>query len=427
MQMLHQRSREERYPEELTIGWLSWLAGKMRINQNDVFYVDQMEPTWLANGWQRLVYFIFSCLLILLLLFVLNWSLAPANLPIIAAAGVVLGLLDAAYLTIQSFLAAYPRRGAFRNVLRMVSLSLFLFPLVLNFNQANSAIATFATISTIAPTIAMISASTLNRTVGEDIRVVERLAWSWRAAKRSFLAGFVVCFAIVLLAQWINPGKQILLIPGASAKANQLVQMLFMGTSIGLILAPFIGLIGGVANYKSSGMMLRAGKGTLTAARQVLLFGLAIGITVIIGCTIIIATMEIIVYQLNISYILDLVLVYLKYFGPSFVLVAVFLLGGADLIMHFTLRALLAFQRRTPFQYDAFLGYAVDRILLRRIGDGYLFVHNELQDYFATLKVLQNRRPKTPIPALSKLVPGLWAQLHPLRLAARLAKVHWHW
>jgi hypothetical protein len=38
-----------------------------------------------------------------------------------------------------------------------------------------------------------------------------------------------------------------------------------------------------------------------------------------------------------------------------------------------------------PLNYPRFLDYAYDRILLRKVGGGYIFVHRLLQDYFASL------------------------------------------
>ena len=59
--------------------------------------------------------------------------------------------------------------------------------------------------------------------------------------------------------------------------------------------------------------------------------------------------------------------------------------GGAAYVQHFVLRFLLWRARCVPFNYPRFLDYAVERILLRKVGGGYIFVHRLLLDYFATL------------------------------------------
>jgi DNA polymerase III delta prime subunit len=50
---------------------------------------------------------------------------------------------------------------------------------------------------------------------------------------------------------------------------------------------------------------------------------------------------------------------------------------------HFALRWLLAHFDYLPFQLVPFLEYAKDRLLLRRVGGGYIFIHRTLMEYFA--------------------------------------------
>jgi hypothetical protein len=57
--------------------------------------------------------------------------------------------------------------------------------------------------------------------------------------------------------------------------------------------------------------------------------------------------------------------------------------GGGACIKHVCLRLLLWYARCIPFNYPRFLDYAAERILLRKVGGGYIFVHRLLLDYFA--------------------------------------------
>jgi hypothetical protein len=59
--------------------------------------------------------------------------------------------------------------------------------------------------------------------------------------------------------------------------------------------------------------------------------------------------------------------------------------GGAAYVQHFVLRLLLWWGRLIPFNYAHFLDYAAERILLRKVGGGYIFVHRLLLEYFADL------------------------------------------
>jgi hypothetical protein len=59
---------------------------------------------------------------------------------------------------------------------------------------------------------------------------------------------------------------------------------------------------------------------------------------------------------------------------------------GLTFIQHFSLRFVLYRNNYIPWNYVRFLDYAADRILLRKVGAGYIFVHRLLLDYFAKLE-----------------------------------------
>ncbi|MFE1775488.1 NACHT domain-containing protein [Streptomyces sp. NPDC059008] len=59
--------------------------------------------------------------------------------------------------------------------------------------------------------------------------------------------------------------------------------------------------------------------------------------------------------------------------------------GGRAWLHHYTLRVMLALQGRIPLRWVRFLQDASDRILLRRVGGGYMFVHGLFLDHFAAL------------------------------------------
>jgi hypothetical protein len=46
-----------------------------------------------------------------------------------------------------------------------------------------------------------------------------------------------------------------------------------------------------------------------------------------------------------------------------------------------------------PWRYARFLDYCVERIFLRKVGGGYIFVHRMLMEYFAAL---ETRSPDAP-------------------------------
>jgi hypothetical protein len=59
--------------------------------------------------------------------------------------------------------------------------------------------------------------------------------------------------------------------------------------------------------------------------------------------------------------------------------------GGLTYLQHLVLRLLLVHNGSAPWRYAEFLDYATERIFLRKVGGGYIFIHRLLQDYFAAM------------------------------------------
>ncbi|MGK7957720.1 MAG: NACHT domain-containing NTPase [Crocosphaera sp.] len=61
------------------------------------------------------------------------------------------------------------------------------------------------------------------------------------------------------------------------------------------------------------------------------------------------------------------------------------LLAGGACIKHLILRIILYCNHYIPWNYASFLDYASDRIFLRKVGGSYIFVHRMLQEHFARM------------------------------------------
>lgn len=71
--------------------------------------------------------------------------------------------------------------------------------------------------------------------------------------------------------------------------------------------------------------------------------------------------------------------------GLSAGLLAGLLNGGLACLRHGVIRLLLWRSQAIPWNYPRFLDDAAERILLRKVGGGYIFVHRLLLEYFASL------------------------------------------
>ena len=68
--------------------------------------------------------------------------------------------------------------------------------------------------------------------------------------------------------------------------------------------------------------------------------------------------------------------------------------GGSEVIKHFVLRLSLIRNGLTPWNYIKFLDYAADRILLRKVNGGYMFIHRMLFEWFAKQYIEPGTLPK---------------------------------
>jgi hypothetical protein len=71
--------------------------------------------------------------------------------------------------------------------------------------------------------------------------------------------------------------------------------------------------------------------------------------------------------------------------GLSFGLFVALRNGGFAVLQHYTLRWLLYRNGSFPLRLVPFLDYCADRIFLRKVGGGYIFVHRLLMEHFASL------------------------------------------
>jgi hypothetical protein len=57
--------------------------------------------------------------------------------------------------------------------------------------------------------------------------------------------------------------------------------------------------------------------------------------------------------------------------------------GGMDLFHHFLLRAAMVREGVMPWRWNLFLNFCVELAWLRKVGDGYIFIHRFLLEHLA--------------------------------------------
>jgi hypothetical protein len=84
------------------------------------------------------------------------------------------------------------------------------------------------------------------------------------------------------------------------------------------------------------------------------------------------------------------------------------LLAGGACIKHFVLRIILYCNRYIPWNYARFLDYASERLLMKKVGGGYIFYHRMLMEHFAQMdraKVSVSVIPESILHSVAKANP----------------------
>lgn len=195
------------------------------------------------------------------------------------------------------------------------------------------------------------------------VQPIEPIRWSWKSAR----AGLDVAFVIGLSAPLV--GGLLLAIDGGGV--DGLVSGLGMGLGMGLIVVAASGPTVGFES-RLAVRPARPLEGVHAAARIGRNIGLARGLVAGLGAGLIGR------FAVGGDVGLAAALVAALGFGLAVGLDR----GGASYFRHRLLVVLLRRDGVIPADLIRFLDYADDRILLRRAGGGYLFIHRLLQDHF---------------------------------------------
>ncbi|HEX6484705.1 MAG TPA: helix-turn-helix domain-containing protein [Ktedonobacteraceae bacterium] len=214
------------------------------------------------------------------------------------------------------------------------------------------------------------------------ITLTDELVWSWRSLGRSLFTKrhisttsrvMVSTLLIVALASVLSTGLRYVLQDGLAAGLSAglscwLLLGLFQGVSRETIedqyrVVPNQGIRHSARNSLILGLISTGIAGLATGLAYGLAYGLIDGLSTGLA------------YGLSVGLII----------GLSAGLLAGLLYGGLACLRHGVMRHLLWRAGSIPRNYPRFLDDAAERILLRKVGGGYIFVHRLLLEYFASL------------------------------------------
>nr|WP_277879171.1 NACHT domain-containing protein [Leptolyngbya sp. FACHB-711] len=318
-----ERGAASEYPKPRVLRWLSWLANQMVQEKRTIFLIEKMQPTWLQNRGEEKAY----------------------RMRVFIVFGLIFGLLYGVIVGLLVGLIVGLIYG-------------LIFGLIFG-----------------------LSVGLANR-----IEPLEQLSWSWQRAKAKFIREFFtgvgygllygpifgLIFGLIAVLLY-RPIDGLLFGP-----IDGLLYGLDSGLSAGLIGGLIGGLIFGLGSGLGSSEIIHRtvpNQGIRTSLRNCLAFGLIGGLIggLIFG---LIGGLSV---GLSVGWYSGLIggLIFVLLFGLKY--------GGVACIQHFILRQMLYQKGRIPWNYAKFLDFASDRLLMKKIGGGYVFFHRMLLEHFARM------------------------------------------
>jgi hypothetical protein len=351
------------FPKETTIGWLSWLAGKMKEHSQSVFLVEGLQPSWLAK---RVTYGAVAALSLGFITAI--FALTGAGVGFVAA----LGLATFVGIGLGCWSASLVKNGV-----RCGSIGGLIYGLFsalgywLTLAKPGHALLYGIIIGIvyglIIGSIGALGAGSLNY-----ITSVEAMTWKWnRFWKRAITAAIIG----LIIGQIF--GLILALIAGLSDGPNEglrIVRLSPLGALIGALLCGLpSGLVGGFTDRlkpdkatPNQGITLSRKNSLVTFFVTLLTGGLCAGMAGALSGSL----------SFGLSW------------APVVGLVALTVSlnrGGSAVIKHYALRLILWRNGYTPLNFIKFLDHCAKLILLKKVGGGYIFTHRMLLEYFADL------------------------------------------
>jgi len=209
-----------------------------------------------------------------------------------------------------------------------------------------------------------------------ELRPVEAMRFSLENLHSRFNAAMRFGGRITAIL-WLVVGSVFALFEDGSV-----VTRLTAGVLIGLIVGLFFGFIFGLAAFLAGEAVetrVKPNQGTYRSIKTAFISGAV----VVSGCMLI---SLIVLWLLHFSRESGWYMLLPGWMIGCFLGMIVWLVsGGLFSLKHFALRLALWIFRSAPLRYVTFLNYAVERLFLRKVGGGYIFVHRMLLDYFASL------------------------------------------
>lgn len=360
------RSTTQKYHRKQTQKWLTWLAQSMLSSSQSMILVEQLQPTWLITttliGMYKLVFF--------LLFSVLSGLIIPFS------------LLFSRFVT-----SCLEWEGELCNpawVSPEISQMLAILPYL------------FLSCAAISMVISGVTVEKFWKK-NTAIKTVESLVWSWDNARPGFVYGVLLGLTISLACFWYfgRPSGIFSLALDMADNPNFILRKfareVLRSNYLDIVIGSFLsGLIGGMANAliagftgaKEIGNKDNPNQGIFLSlenwGKTTALYGMVGGVIAILISGLIIGAFQ---SGNSLAYLFGVFLFGFLCFG----FIAGLILGGITCCKHLALRLVLYIKGYSPWNYAHFLNYATERLILQKVGGGYIFAHRMLLEHFAVM------------------------------------------
>lgn len=383
-QMGQRKGERFAYPLAQTERWLGWLAQKLARQEQTIFLLEMLQPAWLDSRRQRWMYALLTRpgggVLIALLI---------SGQSTFLLSGLLIGLMSGLLMgyKLDRAAAGVPRPRFYalpvgKTWLPLLALWVVFFTAVSLTYQGRllfsdlALLAIFLTFLWL-PFGLLLEWRDHKRTGRDDIQPVEQLTWSWSRARQTAVRGALVgCLGgfllggIIMLTVGVSTFEDIVAIIGPI--------MLLFGLPLGLAAGLLMGFSRDVIPLKTApdqGFRLTLRLIVSGAAISALACGLLAALVTGLWAPDAASWLEV-----------GFTAAFGGQLGLRFGLLVGLWFGGLDLFYHGVLRLMLWQTGNLPLRLIRFLDEAAHHLYLRKVGGGYIFIHQLLLAYFARLR-----------------------------------------
>jgi hypothetical protein len=215
------------------------------------------------------------------------------------------------------------------------------------------------------------------------IQPAENLAWSWKSVWKHAVRSLLIGVGIGILGGVFDAAPYF---PQLSVFLTTLSFWLSLGLALGVIIALMRGFSSSMLDTEQ---VIKPNQGIRNSFSNSLRLGLSSG--VLVGGVIFFFYSFVIHTIFRVGYLSQLPQNADIAYAVSDAIAVVYLFGlingGFASVQHLMVRITLWQARCIPWRYSRFLDSAYDRILLSKVGGGYVFIHKLLLEYFADLHI----------------------------------------